>query len=127
MKVLTIKQPYASLIAHGYKKFEFRSWKTKYRGELYIHAGKGIDKKRMDMVNDYNLDYPNGFIIAKVKLTDCILVDEKMSKSLNEKNPKVYTHDYTGYYAWCLEDVEILEEPIKTNGKLSIWNYEETN
>ena len=32
MKVLTIKQPYASLIAHDFKKYEFRTWKTKYRG-----------------------------------------------------------------------------------------------
>ena len=29
MKVLTIKQPWASLIVDGYKKYEFRSWKTK--------------------------------------------------------------------------------------------------
>ncbi len=124
MKVLTIKQPFASLIASGYKKYEFRSWKTKYRGELYIHAGNGIDKKRMDMVKDYALDYPNGYIIAKVNLTDCILVDEKMSKKLREENPKVYTYDYTGYYAWKLEDVQILDEKIKTSGKLSIWNYD---
>ena len=33
MKVLTIKQPWASLIMLGYKRFEFRSWKTNYRGE----------------------------------------------------------------------------------------------
>lgn len=125
MKVLTIKQPYASLIANGYKKYEFRSWKTKYRGKLYIHAGNGIDKKRMSMVEEYKLDYPNGYIIAKVNLTDCILVDEKMSKQLRKENPKVYTHDYTGYYAWKLEDVQILKNPIKASGKLSIWNYNE--
>ena len=47
MKVLTIRQPWASLIIHGYKKFEFRSWQTKYRGDLLIHAGKGIDKEAM--------------------------------------------------------------------------------
>lgn len=123
MKVLTIKQPFASLIAHEYKKYEFRSWKTKYRGELYIHAGNGIDKKRMDMVKDYDLDYPNGYIIAKVNLVDCILVDEKMNEDLRKFNPKVYKHDYTGYYAWKLEDAQILDKPIKASGKLSIWNY----
>ena len=40
MKVLTIKQPWATLIMQGYKRFEFRSWQTKYRGDLLIHAGK---------------------------------------------------------------------------------------
>ena len=38
MKVLTIKQPWASLIMLGYKRFEFRSWKTNYRGELLIYT-----------------------------------------------------------------------------------------
>lgn len=45
MKVLTIRQPWASLIILGYKRFEFRSWKTSYRGDLLIHAGKMIDKE----------------------------------------------------------------------------------
>ena len=39
MKALTIKEPWATLIIDGYKKYEFRSWKTNYRGKLLIHAG----------------------------------------------------------------------------------------
>ena len=35
MKVITIKEPYATLIAEGYKEYEFRVWKTNYRGEIY--------------------------------------------------------------------------------------------
>lgn len=124
MKVLTVKQPYASLIANKYKKYEFRSWKTKYRGELYIHAGKGIDKDRINIFSDYNIEYPSGYIIAKANLVDCILVDEKMDEELRKINPKVYSNNHVGYYAWKLENIEILKEPIKANGKLSIWNYE---
>ena len=48
MKVLTLKQPWASLVANGYKVYEFRSWKTKYRGEILIHAGCGVDKEWLD-------------------------------------------------------------------------------
>lgn len=40
MKALTIRQPWASLIAAGVKTIETRSWSTKYRGPLAIHAGK---------------------------------------------------------------------------------------
>lgn len=40
MKVLSLKQPCATLVTEGYKKYEFRTWKTKYRSEIYIHAGK---------------------------------------------------------------------------------------
>ncbi len=40
---LTVKQPWAWLIAHGYKPFENRTWWTDYRGPLVIVAGKGTD------------------------------------------------------------------------------------
>ncbi|MBP7632493.1 MAG: ASCH domain-containing protein [Acidimicrobiales bacterium] len=40
MKALTIRQPWASLIAAGVKTIETRSWSTKYRGPIAIHAGK---------------------------------------------------------------------------------------
>lgn len=39
MKALTVRQPWASLIALGVKTVETRSWSTKYRGPLAIHAG----------------------------------------------------------------------------------------
>lgn len=38
MKALTIWQPWASLIACGAKRYETRSWATKYRGPIAIHA-----------------------------------------------------------------------------------------
>lgn len=123
MKVITIKQPFASLITYGYKRYEFRSWKTKYRGKIYIHAGMGVDKKRMNMVEGYNLNYPNGCIIATANLVDCILVDEKFNEQLKKENDNVYTTNHTGYYAWVLEDITPLEKTIKAKGQLSIWNY----
>lgn len=55
MKAITIKQPFASLIAAGLKEYEFRTWKTKYRGEILIHAGKGVDKKAMKKFEHLNL------------------------------------------------------------------------
>jgi len=127
MKVITIKQPFASMIAAGIKEYEFRTWKTKYRGELLIHAGKGVDKKAMKKFEDYGLEYPSGCIIAKVNLTDCIKVDDELRVVLKEKNPSVYSsvvkHTEWEGYAFKLEDVEKIE-PIPVNGKLSIWDYD---
>ena len=40
MKALTIRQPWASLIAAGMKTIETRGWSTRYWGPLLIHAGK---------------------------------------------------------------------------------------
>ena len=38
MKVISLTEPYATLIKDKKKWIETRSWKTSYRGELYIHA-----------------------------------------------------------------------------------------
>ena len=110
MKVITIKQPFASLIAAGIKEYEFRTWKTKYRGEILIHAGKGIDKKAMKKFEEYGLEYPSGCIIAKANLSDCIKVDDELRKVLFEKNPKVYNsiikHVEWEGYGFKLDNIE---------------------
>lgn len=42
MKILTLTQPWATLVALGAKHIETRSWATSYRGPLAIHAGAGL-------------------------------------------------------------------------------------
>lgn len=126
MKVITIKQPFATLIAEGLKEYEFRTWKTKYRGEILIHAGKGIDKKAMERYKHLGLEYPSGCIIAKVSITDCIKIDDEIRKMLEKKDPLIYSniikHPEWDGYGFKLENVEKIE-PIYINGKLSLWDY----
>lgn len=127
MKVITIKHPFASLIAAGLKEYEFRTWKTNYRGEFLIHAGKSIDKKAMKKFEQYNLDYPTGCIIAKAKITDCIAIGEAERKMLEKKNSLVYSgvikDDTWQGYGFKIENVEKID-PIPVNGKLSFWEYD---
>ena len=127
MKVITIKQPWASLIVEGYKEYEFRTWNTKYRGDILIHAGKSVDKKAMERFKDYNLEYPTGCIIGKAKLVDSILVDKTFIQSVVPKNPLVYKNliddNDIKRYAFKLENVQKIKH-IYINGKLSLWNYE---
>lgn len=129
MKVLSIKEPYASLIARKNKSIETRSWKTNYRGELYIHAsGKKIASEYLsnsyvaNLIKDLDLNF--GKIICKCNLVDCVYMDqefiEKIKNDLNEYNLGLYA---IGRYAWILEDVKMIE-PIPAKGKLNIWNYE---
>ena len=42
MKVLSLLQPWASLLANGIKLKETRSWKTNHRGQLAIHASQKL-------------------------------------------------------------------------------------
>lgn len=128
MKCLSIKEPYASLIMHKYKMIETRSWKTNYRGELFIHASiKMVDKKLLnndvlELIKDIKMNY--GKIICKVKLVDCIYMDDEFIKEIRQNKKEYACGRYeVGRYAWILEDIEPIPS-IDAKGKLNIWNYD---
>ena len=125
MKVLTIKEPWATLIVEQYKKYEFRSQKTKYRGKILIHAGLNIENK--DVLKKYDLNYSKGQIIGETELVDCILVDEKFNKELKKINPIIYSNNHVGKYAWKLKNIKKYKNKISVKGKLGLWNYENSN
>lgn len=126
MKVLSIKEPWASLIMNGTKKIETRSWKTNYRGEIYIHASLSkakITKPEVyELIKDMNFKY--GHIICKCNLVDCIYMTDEYVNDMKTNHYEEYIcgHYEVGRYAWILEDVEVIE-PIEAKGKLGIWNY----
>lgn len=131
MKVISLLEPWASLIKENVKHIETRSWKTNYRGELYIHASKkSLTKRklkeysnRIDLLNDTNFKY--GYIIAKCKLVDCKKMDEQLIKEVKKNKKEYISGDYSvGRYAWYLEDIESLETPIPAKGSLGMWNYD---
>ena len=127
MKVITIKEPYATLIAEGYKEYEFRTWRTKYRGEILIHSGKTPNKENKERFKDRNLNYKEGYIIAKATITDCVLVDDKLIEELQKKDKEVYKNlsikRDKPLYGFKLENVKRIK-PIEAKGKLSLWDYE---
>ncbi len=125
MKVLTIKQPWATLIMSGLKEYEFRGWKTKYRGKILIHAGKSLEKEYAEKFKCYSFEYPLGVILGEATLVDCIKVDENFNNELRNINPLVYGRsNHVENYAWKLEDIVIYEDPIPVKGQLGLWNYE---
>ena len=129
MKVLSIREPFATLIANNIKHIETRSWKTNYRGELFIHAsGKSLsedfsnNESVFGLVNNMQMNYGN--IICKCKLVYCVYMDDEFITEIM-KDPIEYEFgDYkVGRYAWVLEDVELIY-PISVKGRLGIWNYD---
>lgn len=42
---ISVRQPWAALLASGVKSIEIRSWPTRRRGRVLIHAGKLIDDR----------------------------------------------------------------------------------
>ena len=125
MRVITLKQPWATLVAEGLKKYEFRSWKINYRGEILIHAGKGIDSDAIKKFEHLKLDYPRSKILAKVSIVDCIKLSEEINKKIINENEYIYGDKYnrTGY-AWKLDNLEKLNIDSNISGKQGIWNIE---
>ncbi|NUN66337.1 ASCH domain-containing protein [Pseudanabaena biceps] len=107
-KALSIRQPWAWLIANGYKGIENRSWNTTYRGEFFIHAAKAMTKKEyqqcqefMDLVDKernillpriYDLEF--GGIIGAATLTACVTESD--------------SGWFTGKYGFVLEEARVL-------------------
>jgi ASCH domain len=70
-RCLSIKQPYAYLIATGEKKIEYRKWNTKFRGEFLIHASQKLDMDALQDHPDLNrAQLDRGAIIGKAYLYD---------------------------------------------------------
>ena len=130
MKVISIKEPFATLIANGIKKIETRSWKTNYRGELFIHAsGKQLAKEfiKNDFVLDLikNMDMNYGHIICKCNLVDCIYMDEQFLNYIKQNQIEYNLGEYKlGRYAWIIEDVEPIY-PMPAKERLNIWNFDD--
>jgi len=93
MKALSIRQPWAFLIIHGYveypyqgtpvkhqKDVENRTWRTNYRGRFLVHASKSVDKEAMRKFSEFLNpdDLVRGGLIGSVELVD--VVDNSDSK-----------------------------------------------
>ena len=143
MKAITLWQPYASLVAIGAKQNETRSWATKYRGPLAIHAAMNMPKwvkkllpgfARLIGIKEYNGSWlyylehgsgPFGKVVAIGNLVDCVPITPEFVANLSEQE-KAFG-DYTpGRFAWILEDVRRFEKPVPAKGMQGLWNWDET-
>lgn len=138
MKALSIKQPWASLIAHGIKDIENRTWATKYRGTIYIHAsGKpSFNNLTLNLTHDQidqivlngsfpldarNEKYLKSAIIGKVDIVDCVI----NHPSIWAEHSRGWPSDPKVIYNWVLANPVLFDEPIlNVKGKLSLWEFE---
>ena len=127
MKAISLTQPWASAIAIGIKRYETRSWSTRFRGDVCIHAAKGFPKYAQEFFEDQQQeglllpdhDLPRGAIIAVCSLTACLPTEDVWPTI--EQVERIYG-DYTaGRYAFRLENIRVLTEPVFCKGALSFW------
>lgn len=124
MKALTIRQPWASAIAHGTKRTENRSWPApaKHLGtRILIHAAAAEDRTPRTS-QDIPRELTNGIgiwpdtrsaIIAAATLASCHFDDGCCAP-----------WGINGYFHWKLEHVTTFATPIPAKGALGFWTPE---
>jgi activating signal cointegrator 1 len=126
VRMLSLWQPWASLIAWGDKKIETRGWGTEYRGWVAIHAtAKLMPEGRtavdhpaiwavMDRMDVTIEDLPLGGILCIARLVDCV----RFSGETKTPEPECHFGDFrTGRYGFVLEGVRALPAYLKCAGQ----------
>lgn len=154
MKAISIKQPWASLIAHGIKNIENRTWATKYRGKVLIHASgtwfkypendgtlgnlftdaqwekirENYDKNLYSVLEPKAIidRLPTSAIIGEVEIIDCVINHESIwaEKNIIFQEEEKNDEKYQ-IFNWVLANPIFYEKPIlNVKGKLSFWEFE---
>lgn len=136
MKAITLHQPWASLIAWEDKRFETRSWPTRYRGKIAIHAGQTnalsgiVDETMINPIitrafRQHGIDWrhlPCGAVLGVANLVECIQMTPELIAGLPQYERLL--GDWTeGRWAWRFDAVTRFREPIPARGKQGIWNW----
>lgn len=143
IRILSLWQPWASLIAVGLKRYETRHWETSYRGKVAIHAAKRIGwreelavirlnvrgvvcREHIEQINRlFDNDLPLGAIVAVVDLSDCLKM--RLPGNYTQGCGEICVPYQTvlertvgnwspGRYAWKMDNVIALPKPIPYKG-----------
>lgn len=112
---LSIRQPYAWLIVQGLKPVENRTWSTKFRGRVLIHAGTTYSKRdhRDDLETLGKRGYPEdrtelvGGIVGEAVIVDCV-----------REHPSEF---FFGPYGFVLERPQAYSKLIPFGGRLGFF------
>jgi hypothetical protein len=132
MKALSLIQPYATLIMLGYnyKHHETRSWATKHRGLLGIHASAGKPKWAREaaekapikaVLEAHGLTFdtlPRGAMLGTVNVVKLHAITSEFVATLT---PMEIAAGDSNRWAWQLENRQKFGAPVLCKGALSLW------
>lgn len=137
MRGLTLWQPWASGMAFTLKANETRSWPTKYRGPLAIHAAmRKVRPEEMPTdewealagaMNSYSVGsgiealgkLPRGAIVCVVEVIDCVPT-ESIRDRLSPRE-RAWGNYQDGRWAWVTRFLHRFEKPIERMGEQGLW------
>ena len=120
MRALSVRQPWAWLIVNGYKDIENRSWPTKFRGRVYVHAGMRVVPEDFPAQRAYIREsgimipenLPLGSIVGEITITDC-------SDFLDSPW-------FCGPYGFVLAEPLVFHNPIPYRGRLGFFRVDDS-
>lgn len=135
LRALSLYQPWASLVTHGLKEYETRSWAASHRGMLAIQAarkwttneqgaahrlGEGLpDEVRADLFDERL----RGYVLCVVELVACEPTEVVVQRIAEDERQR---GDYSsGRYAYRLVRVQRLVHPVPVRGRMRIWQLTE--
>lgn len=134
MKAITVKQPYAHLIPDGIKDIENRTWRTNFRGRVFIHASaQALNYKHLSLIQIAFLHKHHKDLledIVKKRLVTSAIIGEVDIIDCVVNHPSIWaenTNVNTGFkikpiYNWVLANPVLYDKPILSiKGKLSFW------
>lgn len=91
-KALSIRQPWAWLVVNGHKDIENRTWATRFRGPVLIHAAKGMTRQEYEDAADFAYfgcgiqqmptfeRMQRGGIVGMAEVTACVPPERRTSR-----------------------------------------------
>lgn len=137
MKAITLWEPWATLIAYGYKKFETRSWLTRYRGDIVIHAAKRRPQQEdfnaetlkalyeISLATNESFDFHLGSAIAIGKLVSVFSTEDVLDSQFIGEDEAAFGDYSPNRFAWWIQNVRRIN-PYPLRGQQGLWNTPST-
>lgn len=141
IKLISLWEPWATLMAIGAKRIETRSWNTSYRGWLAIQASKGgLSKAELEAcISDHSFrlalsgeKLSHGNIVAVVRLVDCLPMEDRgCLNGVFRDYPELDTLQEREFgdfsperWAWVTEELFRLPRPIPFKAKQGLMDID---
>lgn len=144
MKVITVTEPWATLVVIGAKKYETRSWARPAQGRLLVHAAKGMPRYALNAVLERGqiqttlcehfgdsqtgvLDRLNdrrGKIIGSVAHVGCFRTEDVRDMAIFSRE-RAFGDFSDNRFAWGLHHPRAFKTFVPVRGSLGIWTLPE--
>lgn len=140
LKAISIWQPYASLIVHGHKFTETRSWnapKSLIGKRIAIASTKKIQPEQTALISNLEFmdhydntmmpfikDLPMGYIVGTAILNSSDIMTEEDLNDITDEE-RMFGVWEVGRYAWRMRDPIFHQDPQQCKGQQGIWEWKE--